>query len=72
MTTPFLRNGEIFYAVGRERGYFRPKTDEIPLGIRTSRVFLRVDRFWKQVHHHDSIEDPKLLARYQSAVFGSL
>jgi len=60
---------EMFYAVGRERGYFRLDGDEITLAIRTSRIFQKFDHLWKQVHHHGSIDDPLLLASYQSAVF---
>jgi ketosteroid isomerase-like protein len=59
---------EIFYAVGRERGYFRRGSTEIVLAIRTTRIFKKTDGKWKQVHHHGSIDDPKLLAQYQSAV----
>ena len=62
---------DMFYAVGRERGYFKLKEDKIDLAIRTSRIFRRVNLNWKQVHHHGSIEDPRLLERYQSAVFGN-
>lgn len=61
---------EMFYAVGRERGYFRMSGEEITLAIRTSRIFHKVDGRWRQVHHHGSIEDPQLLAKYQAAVFG--
>ncbi len=61
---------DLFYAVGRERGYFRRGDTDLALAIRTSRVFRQVDGRWKQVHHHGSIEDPELLARYQSAVLG--
>jgi ketosteroid isomerase-like protein len=61
---------ELFYAVGRERGHFRRGDTEVALAIRTSRVFRQIDGCWKQVHHHGSIEDPDLLARYQSAVLG--
>ncbi|MCL5059348.1 MAG: nuclear transport factor 2 family protein [Candidatus Thermoplasmatota archaeon] len=61
---------ELFYAVGRERGYFRRGNTELALAIRTSRVFRQFAGRWKQVHHHGSIEDPDLLARYQSAVLG--
>jgi ketosteroid isomerase-like protein len=60
----------MFYAVGRERGYFKTKTEEIQLAIRTSRIFKRVNGVWRQVHHHGSIEDSKLLERYQNAVMG--
>ncbi|MEN8254850.1 MAG: nuclear transport factor 2 family protein [Verrucomicrobiota bacterium] len=61
---------EMFYAVGRERGYFRLDNEEVALAIRTSRVFKNIGGHWKQVHHHGSIEDPELLARYQTTVFG--
>ena len=59
---------EMFYAVGREQGYFRLGGEDIALAIRTSRIFHKRDGRWKQVHHHGSIEDPKLLAKYQAAV----
>lgn len=59
---------EMFYAVGRERGYFRMGGEEITLAIRTSRIFQKVDGRWRQVHHHGSIEDPQLLAKYQHDV----
>lgn len=63
-------SAEIFYAVGRERGYFRLGGEEITLAIRTSRIFRKIGSQWKQTHHHGSIEDPQLLARYQAAVLG--
>ena len=59
---------EIFYAVGRERGEFRIGDIVVPLAIRTSRIFRLIDGQWRQVHHHGSIDDSELLARYQSAV----
>jgi ketosteroid isomerase-like protein len=62
---------ELFYAVGRERGYFRKGDTELALAIRTSRIFKKLEGRWKQVHHHGSIEDPELLSRYQSAVLGN-
>ena len=61
---------EMFYAVGRERGYFRLAGEEMTLAIRTSRIFRKVNGSWKQSHHHGSIEDPQLLAKYQVAVLG--
>jgi SnoaL-like domain len=61
---------EMFYIVGRERGYFRLGSDEITLAIRTSRIFQKMGGRWRQVHHHGSIEDSQLLARYQAAVLG--
>jgi ketosteroid isomerase-like protein len=61
---------DLFYAVGRERGYLHRGDTDLALAIRTSRVFRQLDGCWKQVHHHGSIEDPEMLARYQSAVPG--
>jgi hypothetical protein len=61
---------DMFYTVGRERGYFRLGDEAITLAIRTSRIYLKIGGFWKQVHHHGSIEDPQLLGRYQMAVLG--
>jgi phage gp16-like protein len=60
----------MFYAVGRERGYFRLGEEEINLAIRTSRIFKKINDSWKQFHHHGSIEDPQLLSKYQAAVLG--
>jgi ketosteroid isomerase-like protein len=59
---------EMFYAVGRERGYLRSAGKELALAIRTSRIFRKVDGRWKQSHHHGSIEDPDLLAAYRAVV----
>lgn len=47
-------SAEMFYAVGRERGYFRLGTEEITLAIRTSRIFRKMGDRWRQVHHHQS------------------
>ena len=60
--------GEVFYAVGRERGRFEKNGTVIELGIRTSRIFRMTLNGWKQVHHHGSIENPELLEKYQRAV----
>lgn len=61
---------EMFYAVGRERGYCERGDQRIELAIRTSRVFRRLDNRWQQVHHHGSIDNPALLERYQKTVRG--
>jgi ketosteroid isomerase-like protein len=60
--------GEMFYAVGRERGEFRLGDIVVPLTIRTTRIFRMIDGRWRQVHHHGSIDESELLARYQAAV----
>lgn len=59
---------EMFYAIGRERGEFRIGDNIVKLAIRTTRIFKLFDGQWLQVHHHGSIDDPTLLARYQTAV----
>jgi len=61
---------DMFYAVGRERGEFVKGVESVSLSIRTSRVFRETGGRWLQAHHHGSIEDPELLARYQKAVAG--
>ncbi len=61
-------NGDLFYVVGRERGEFRLGETRIPLAIRTTRIFKRIDGRWQQIHHHGSFDDPQMLAAYQRAV----
>lgn len=60
--------GELFYAVGRERGVLRISGATVDLAIRTSRIYRLSGGRWQQVHHHGSIDDPELLSRYQNAV----
>jgi len=62
--------GELFYVAGRERGELRIGGTVLPMAIRTSRIFRLMDGSWRQVHHHGSIDDPDLLAKYQKAVLG--
>jgi len=62
-------SGENFFqAVGREQGHLRIANDIIDLRIRTSRTFIINGGRYKQLHHHGSIEDPELLASYQTAL----
>jgi len=62
------RVGDVFWAVGRERGTYVDGDVEKNLNIRTTRIFQLIDGHWRQMHHHGSIEDAKLLADYQNAV----
>lgn len=62
--------GGMFYAVGRERGSFAKGGVTIDLAVRTSRIFRRTEKGWRQVHHHGSIESPLLLDAYQKVVAG--
>jgi ketosteroid isomerase-like protein len=62
---------DLFYAVGRERGELEVGGAPMQIAIRTTRVFRRDDHGnWRQVHHHGSIDDAQMLARYQEAVLG--
>jgi ketosteroid isomerase-like protein len=58
----------MFFVTGKERGYFKTDTIEIPLAIRTTRIFILVDGNWRQIHHHGSIDNPDLLKTYQEAI----
>ena len=58
---------EIVYVVGKERGRFVRNDNAVDLAIRTTRVFQRIGGEWRQVHHHGSIDDAPLLAKYQDA-----
>ncbi len=60
-----------YIAMDNPLGGIKRGWNEIKLVIRTSRIFKRVERVWKQVHHHGSIDNPKLLEQYQSAVLGN-
>jgi ketosteroid isomerase-like protein len=64
-----LTVGDICIAVGRERGRLESKDVALNLAIRTTRIFRRSGPGrWKQINHHGSIDDPRLLAAYQAAV----
>jgi ketosteroid isomerase-like protein len=54
---------------GIRRGWLQGR-ERLELAIRTSRIFRRETRNWKQFHHHGSIEMPPMLAAYQTAVLG--
>jgi ketosteroid isomerase-like protein len=62
------RVGDVFWAVGRERGTYRDGNAIKDLNIRTTRIFQLIDGRWRQIHHHGSIEEAKLLGDYQNAI----
>jgi ketosteroid isomerase-like protein len=62
------RIGEVFLAVGRERGSYVADGARKDISIRTSRFFRLYDGIWRQIHHHGSIEDAQMLASIQQAV----
>jgi ketosteroid isomerase-like protein len=63
--------GDVFWAVGQERGWFKTGETRFDLAIRRTRIFRHVDGRWRQVHDHGSIGIPELLARYQAALAAS-
>ena len=63
------RYGETFIVIGRERGHLAGADGQIlKLAIRTTRIFRSIDNRFRQIHHHGSIDDPDMLARYQQSV----
>ncbi|HEY7889512.1 MAG TPA: nuclear transport factor 2 family protein [Steroidobacteraceae bacterium] len=60
--------GAVFWVVGRERGRLTRGEQVIEVPIRTTRLFRRADGRWRQIHHHGSVEEPSVLARYLEAV----
>lgn len=62
------RDGDVFWAVGRERGTYHDGDATKDLNIRTTRIFQLIHGRWRQMHHHGSIEDAKLLGDYQRSV----
>jgi len=62
--------GDVFLAVGRERGRIERRGKSLDLAIRTTRFFRRRADAWRQFHHHGSIEDPVMLDGYLKAVAG--
>lgn len=61
---------EMFVVVGRERGTLTYGEKVLDLAIRTSRLFIKKDSEWKQLHHHGSIDNPALLEQYQGIILG--
>lgn len=59
---------DTFYVVGHEKGTLIAGEQTLPLAIRTTRLFRRIDEWWQQVHHLDPFENSSLLAAYREAV----
>lgn len=56
---------------GREIGsYTASDGTAVPLEIRTSRYFRYEEGWWRQYHHHGSIDDPDALRAYQRTIRG--
>jgi hypothetical protein len=57
---------------GRENGVCATPHETLELRMRTSRLFVKTEGLWRQLHHHGSIEEPVVLADYQRAIYGQL
>jgi len=62
----------MFLAVGREKAMLTTKNKQIELAIRTTRIYVKHENIWKQIHHHGSIENPELLETYQATILDKL
>jgi ketosteroid isomerase-like protein len=62
------RASDVFWAVGRERGSIVMARPLGNLNIRATHIFQLINGRWRQMHHHGSIEEAKLLGEYQNAV----
>lgn len=62
------RSGDMFYVLGREIGQFSLGSTLLDLSIRTTRVYRYYTDRWLQVHHHGSIDDPRILKEYQQGI----
>ena len=56
--------------VGRERGVCKTDAETLDVAFRTTRWFVKENGVWRQLHHHGSVEDPKMLSDYQRLIFG--
>lgn len=65
------QTADMFCAVGRERGSLQLDNQTIELAIRTSRIYCRQQEAWKQLHHHGSMDDAQLLAKYQGILLNN-
>ncbi len=63
---------DVYWVVGRERGHLARNNDRLDLAIRTTRLFRRVGDRWRQVHHHGSIDDSRMLSSYVSVIRQSI
>ena len=51
--------GDLFYAVGRERGEYSDGDINVKAGGYATNIFRRTsERQWRQIHHHVSVDDP--------------
>lgn len=59
---------QMFVINGRERGHLVSGNCQIDLKIRTTRIYQLEGVRWRQIIHHGSIDEPKLLEKYQNII----
>ncbi len=64
----FNSSDQMFVINGRERGNLTVGENQIDLHIRTTRIYKLEGAQWRQIVHHGSIDDPKLLEAYQKII----
>ena len=64
----FHSTDHMFVINGRERGFIKTGSDQLDLKIRTTRIYHLEGPEWRQVAHHGSIDDPRLLEMYQKII----
>ena len=64
----FISSDKMFVITGRERGHLEAEGKKLDLRIRTTRIYHLEGAKWKQVTHHGSIDEPKLLDEYQKII----
>jgi hypothetical protein len=62
------KSPNMFFATGRECGYCKTANKQLPIEIRTTRIFIFSSRAWRQIHHHGSMDDAAMLKQYQKVI----
>ncbi|HWG59502.1 MAG TPA: nuclear transport factor 2 family protein [Candidatus Acidoferrales bacterium] len=60
--------GDVFYMTGYEKGEIAKDGQAAPFRFRTTRIFVKSDGRWKQVHYHGSFGDPKMFAEVMKMI----
>lgn len=63
-----MENG--FSAVGQERGIMKIADESFNVGFRTSRIFIKEEGQYKQLHHHGSFEDIEVQTKIMQTLAG--
>lgn len=61
-------HGDVFYVTGHEKGEITKDGKSVPFRFRTTRIFVKSDGRWKQVHYHGSFGDPTAFAEVMKTI----